>query len=180
MANKQITVKGKTFELFVPEATIMEAVKGLAERLKADYSDKNPVFLVVLSGAFVFASDLFRLVDYPSEITFVKFTSYDGLASSGKIMEQLAVTDIVKDRHVIIVEDIVETGITMDYLLRRVKEHKPASVEVCVLSFKPEKLEVPELNIKYVGMKIPEAFLVGYGFDYDQQCRYLRDVYALV
>ena len=180
MAKKQIKLDDKTFELAIPEATILEAVKGVAERLKADYRDKNPVFVVVLSGAFIFASDLFRFVDYPCQFSFVKLASYEGGASSGIVSEQLAVDDMVRGRHVVVVEDIVEKGLTMDFLLHRIRERHPASVEICALSAKPEKLEVPGLQIKYVGMTLPEAFIVGYGLDYNDQGRHLRDIYSLV
>lgn len=180
MGNKRITINDKTFELTIPEATIQEAVKNVANRIKDDYGDKNPVFIVVLNGAFMFASDLFRHVDYPSLVAFVKVSSYSGLASCGTISEQLPVTDIVKGRHVVIVEDIVERGYTMDYIINSIKEHGAESVEICAFSFKPDRLEVPGLQVKYVGMTLPEAFIVGYGLDYNNQGRLLHDIYSLV
>ena len=180
MSMKQIILNGKTFELTIPESTILAAVKGVAERLKADYEDKNPVFVVVLSGAFVFAADLFRMVDYPCQITFVKLASYEGTTSCGTISEKLAIDDSVSGRHVVVIEDIVEKGYTMEYLLQRIRQQQPASVEVCALSAKPHKLQVRGLNVKYVGMTLPDAFIVGYGLDYDQQGRHLRDIYSLV
>lgn len=180
MGNKRITINDKTFELTIPEARIQEAVKGVADRIKADYGDKNPVFVVVLNGAFVFASDLFRHVDYPSSVAFVKVSSYSGLASCGTISEQLPVTDIVKGRHVVIVEDIVERGYTMEYIIDKIKEQQAASVEICSFSFKPERVEVEGLQVKYVGMTLPEAFIVGYGLDYNNEGRLLRDIYSLV
>lgn len=180
MANKRITINDKTFELTIPESTIQEAVKAVADRIRDDYGDKNPVFVVVLNGAFAFASDLFRHVDYPSLVSFVKLSSYAGLSSCGTITEQLPVTDIVKGRHVVIVEDIVERGYTMEHLIKSIKEHEAASVEICAFSFKPERLEVPGLEVKYVGMTLPEAFIVGYGLDYNNQGRLLRDIYSLV
>lgn len=180
MSKKQIILNGKTFELTIPESTILSAVRGVAERLKADYEDKNPVFVVVLSGAFVFASDLFRMVDYPCQITFVKLASYEGTSSCGTISEQLPVDSTVSGRHVVVIEDIVEKGYTMEYLLQRIRQQQPASVEVCALSAKPHKQEVQGLHIKYVGMTLPDAFIVGYGLDYDQQGRHLRDIYSLV
>lgn len=182
MAKKRITIHDKTFELTIPEATILEAVRGVADRIRADYEDKDPIFVVVLNGAFVFAADLLKMIDFPCSITFTKVASYAGTASCGTISEQLPVTDIVSGRHVIIVEDIIEKGHTMDFLLRRIGALSPASVAVCVLSFKPEKVEVPGLEekIRYVGMCLPEAFIVGYGLDYDQRGRNLRDIYSLV
>lgn len=182
MGKKHITIYDKTFEMTIPEATILDAVRNVSEKIKADYKDKNPIFVVVLNGAFVFAADLFRIIDYPCTITFAKVASYEGTASCGTISEQLPVTDIVKGRHVVIVEDIVEKGYTMDFLIRRIEQFSPASVAVCALSFKPEKLQADSIKdkIKYVGMTLPEAFIVGYGLDYRQNGRNLRDIYSLV
>lgn len=180
MGNKRITINDKTFELSIPEATIQEAVKAVAERIKADYGDKNPVFVVVLNGAFIFASDLFRHVDYPSSVAFVKVSSYAGLSSCGKISEQLPIPAMVKGRHVVVLEDIVERGYTMEYILDKIREQGAASVEICAFSFKPHRLAVPELKVKYVGMTLPDAFIVGYGLDYNDEGRLLRDIYSLV
>lgn len=177
---KTIQLKDKTFEVTIPEEEILASVRKLADRLREDYADKNPVFIVVLSGAFVFASDVLREVDFPCQIAFTKLASYSGTESTGKIIEQLPVTENITDRHVIILEDIVETGYSMQFLLERLAEHKPASVEVCALSAKPEKCKVPGLKVKYVGMNLPEAFIVGYGLDYDGLGRQLRDIYSLV
>lgn len=177
---KTIQLKDKTFEVSISESEIMEAVKNVAEKLREDYSDKNPVFVIVLSGAFIFASDIIRMVDYPCQIAFTKLTSYSGTASTGKIVEQLAVTENLSGRHVVIIEDIVETGYSMDFLLGRIREQHPASVEICAFSAKPEKCKVEGMKVKYVGINLPEAFIVGYGLDYDGLGRELRDIYSLV
>ncbi len=180
MHAKRIIIEGKTFEMTIPETTILESVRRVADRLRADYADKNPVFVVVLNGAFVFASDLLRLVDYPAEVTFTKLTSYSGMQSTGRITEQLGINTTLSGRHVIIVEDIVETGYSMQYLQNRINEHNPASLEICALTAKPEKMQVDDVAVKYVGMQLPEAFIVGYGLDYNQQGRLLRDIYSQV
>lgn len=177
---KRITIKDKTFEISIPEQQILDAVNNVATKIKEDYSEKNPIFVVVLNGAFVFASDLLRQMDFPCQFTFTKLSSYQGIASTGKIIEQLPVTDDITDRHVIIVEDIVETGFSMQFLTERLMERHPASVEICALSHKPEKCKVPGLTVKYVGMTLPEAFIVGYGLDYDGEGRQLRDIYSLM
>ncbi len=179
MQSGQIEIEGRTFEPAIPEAAILEAVRGVAARLERDYADKNPVFVVVLNGAFVFASDLFRMITFPCQVAFTKLASYDGLASTGRIIEQLAVNEDLTGRHVIIVEDIVETGFSMQFLLSRLKEQRPASVEICAFSFKPEKVRVEGLTVKYVGMTLPEAFIVGYGLDFNGHGRLLRDIYSL-
>lgn len=177
--NKSIRLKDKVFEVTIPEKTILEAVDRLAKQLHDDYADKNPVFVVVLSGAFVFAADVIRVIDFPCQMAFTKLTSYSGISSTGKIIEQLPVTENVRDRHVVIIEDIVETGYSMQFLKERLAESNPASVEICAFSTKPERCKVEGLNVKYVGMKLPEAFIVGYGLDYDGLGRELRDIYSL-
>lgn len=177
--NKSIRLKDKVFEVTIHEKTILEAVDRLAKQLHDDYADKNPVFVVVLSGAFVFAADVIRAIDFPCQMAFTKLTSYSGISSTGKIIEQLPVTENVRDRHVVIIEDIVETGYSMQFLKERLAESNPASVEICAFSTKPERCKVEGLNVKYVGMKLPEAFIVGYGLDYDGLGRELRDIYSL-
>lgn len=177
--DKTIQLKDKVFEVSIPESTILEAVNRVASQLHDDYADKNPVFVIVLSGAFVFASDVIRAIDFPCQIAFTKLASYSGTVSSGRIVEQLPVTEDVENRHVVIIEDIVETGYSMEYLQERLAEKHPASVEICALSVKPEQCKVEGLNVKYVGMKLPEAFIVGYGLDYDGLGRELRDIYSL-
>ncbi|MBQ2533859.1 MAG: hypoxanthine phosphoribosyltransferase [Prevotella sp.] len=180
MAAERITILGKTFEKTIPEAEIQEAVKNVASRIKADYEDKNPVFLVVLNGAFSFAADLLRMLDFPCEYVFTKVNSYDGLASTGKVIEHIPILEDLTDRHVVVIEDIVETGYSMQFLMEVLSKKSPASAEICAFSFKPEKLLVKDLKVKYVGMQLPDDFIVGYGLDYHHQGRYLRDIYSLV
>lgn len=177
---KRITLGDKTFEVVISEAEIQQAVDGVVARLTEDYAGKNPVFVTVLNGAFVFAADIFRRVTFPCQMAFTKVASYSGTASTGKIVEQLPVSEDLTGRHVVIIEDIVETGYSMQYLLETMKKHCPASVEICAFSYKPEQCKVDGLKVKYVGMTMPEAFIVGYGLDYDQMGRELRDIYALV
>lgn len=177
---KRITLGDKTFEVSIPESRIQSAVDAVVEQLEKDYAGKNPIFVVVLNGAFVFASDIFRKIHIPCQISFTKLASYDGTASTGRITEQLAVTEDIHDRHVVIIEDIVETGYSMQYLVENLKNRRPASLEICAFSHKPEKCLVEGLQVKYVGMTLPEAFIVGYGLDYNQMGRELRDIYSLV
>lgn len=177
---KRVVLLDKTFKLTIPESKILSKVEAVAARLREDYADKNPVLVIVLSGAFVFASDLVRVLDIPCQLAFTKLKSYDGTSSTGKIVEQLPVTENIEGRHVIVVEDIVETGYSMQFLLESLNKHNPASIEICALSAKPEKCKVPGLTVKYVGMTLPEAFIVGYGLDYDGTGRELRDIYSLV
>lgn len=175
----RVTIKDKTFETSIPEAEILKRVKAVAERLNHDFAGKNPLFLAVLNGAFVFAADLMREVTIPCEISFVKLASYQGTTSTGKVTEVLGVNEDLSGRHIVIIEDIVDTGLTMKRMIESLGTRHPASVDVCALLLKPEKLQV-ELDIKYVAMEIPNDFIVGYGLDYDQQGRNLRDIYTLI
>lgn len=180
MSSELIKIKDKTFRKTISEQEILLAVSNVAKRIEKDYSEANPVFVVVLNGAFVFASDLLRLLNFSCTYSFTKLSSYEGVNSNGRIAEQLSVTEDITGRHVVIIEDIVDTGFSMQYLVKRLQERRPASIEICALSHKPEKMQVDGLNIKYTGMTLPEAFIVGYGLDYDGEGRQLRDIYSLV
>ena len=175
----KVTIHDKTFEISIPEADILKRVKAVAERINEDYAGKNPLFLAVLNGAFVFAADLMREISIPSEISFVKLASYQGTTSTGTIKEVIGINEDLSGRHVIIVEDIVDTGLTMKRMTESLGTRHPASINICALLVKPEKLQVP-LDIKYCALQIPNDFIVGYGLDYDQQGRNLRDIYSLV
>ncbi len=175
----EVKIKDKTFRLFISEAEIKERVKAVAERINRDMEGKNPLFLAVLNGSFVFAADLMRLITIPCEISFVKLASYAGITSTGKVTEVIGINEDLSGRHVIIVEDIVDTGLTMQRMIETLGTRQPASVSVCTLLLKPDKLKV-ELNIDYAAMEIPNEFIVGYGLDYDQQGRNLPDIYTVV
>jgi hypoxanthine phosphoribosyltransferase len=175
----RVTILDKTFETSIPEAEIQKRVKEVAERINVDYAGKNPLLLAVLNGSFVFAADLIRYITIPCEISFVKLASYEGTTSTGKIKEVIGINEALQGRDVIIVEDIVDTGHTMKNMIESLGTREPASVNICTLLLKPGKLQVP-LDIKYPAIKIPNDFIVGYGLDYDQQGRNLRDIYTLV
>lgn len=174
-----VKVKDKTFRTFIPEAEILQRVKAVADKLNEDMKDKNPLFLAVLNGSFTFAADLMRMITIPCEISFVKLASYQGTTSTGKIKEVIGINEELKGRTVVIVEDIVDTGFTMKRMLEQLGTRGPESLHICSLLVKPGKLQVP-LNIEYAAMEIPNDFIVGYGLDYDQQGRNLRDIYTIV
>lgn len=174
-----VKIKDKTFRTFIPEAEIMKRVKAIADRINKDYEGKNPLLLAVLNGSFIFAADLMRFISIPCEISFVKLASYEGTASTGKIKEMIGIGQPITDRHVIIVEDIVDTGFTMSHMLDSLRPKNPASLQVCTLLAKPGRLKV-QVPLTYVAMEIPDDFIVGYGLDYDQQGRNLRDIYTIV
>ena len=175
----RITIKDKTFETSMPEAQIKWRVKELAQHISKDMEGKNPLFLAVLNGAFIFAADLMREMTIPCEISFVKLASYQGTTSTGKIKEVMGINEDLTRRTVIILEDIVETGLTIKQMVESLGTRNPASIHVCTLFFKPDKLR-EELDIDYVAFRIPDDFIVGYGLDYDHQGRELKDIYTIV
>lgn len=174
-----VKIKDKTFKISIPEAEILKHVKEVADRINRDMADKNPLFLAVLNGSFMFAADLMKLITIPCEISFVKLASYQGVISTGSVREVIGINENLSGRTVVVVEDIVDTGLTMKRMIESIGTRNPASVHICTLLLKPEKLQ-EELDVEYVAMKIPNDFIVGYGLDYDQQGRNLRDIYTVV
>lgn len=175
---QKIKVKDKTFEIMMPESQILAAIDKVAARINEDMKDKNPLFLAVLNGSFMFASDLMKRITIPCEISFVKLASYQGTTSTGKVKEVIGINEDLTGRSVIIVEDIVESGLTMKQMIESLGTRNPAEVHICSLFVKPEKLQVP-LDIEYGVMNIGNDFILGYGLDYDQQGRNLKDLYVL-
>ncbi len=173
-----VKIKDKTFETSISEEEIKQRVKELAQRLSKDLEGKNPLMLAVLNGSFIFAADLMREMTIPCEISFVKLASYQGTTSTGKIKEVIGINEDLSGRTIVIVEDIVESGKTMKRMVETLGTRNPASIHICSLFVKPEKLEV-DLDIEYAAFSIPNAFIVGYGLDYDQQGRHLKDIYSL-
>ena len=173
-----VTIKDKTFKTFIPEAEIKQRVKAVAEKINRDMADKNPLLLAVLNGSFMFAADLMRDITIPCEISFVKLASYQGTTSTGEIKEVIGLNEDIAGRTVIIVEDIVDTGATMKRMIETLGTRNPESIHICTLLLKPDKLRVP-LDIAYTAIEIPNDFILGYGLDYDQQGRNLRDIYTL-
>ncbi len=173
-----VKIKDKTFETSIPEEEIKQRVQAVAEQINQDMGDKNPLLLAVLNGSFIFAADLMRGLTIPCEISFVKMASYEGTSSTGKMKQLIGINADLKGRHIIIVEDIVESGFTMQSMLDQLKGFDPASIHICTLLLKPNRLKIP-LDIEYVAFRIPNDFILGYGLDYDQQGRQLRDIYTL-
>ena len=174
-----VKIKDKSFRISIHEAEIKRRVKALAEQMSKDLEGKNPIYLAVLNGAFIFAADLLREMTIPCEISFVKLASYQGTTSTGKVKEVFGVNENLSGRTVVIVEDIVESGQTMKQMIESLGTRNPTSVHICSLFFKPEKLK-EELTLDYVAFSIPDDFIVGYGLDYDGLGRELKDVYTIV
>lgn len=171
-------VKDKEFEPYINSQQIQEAVAKLAARINQDYAGKTPLLLAVLNGSFMFAADLMRNIHVPSEITFIRLSSYNRTRSSGRVKELIGLEENIFGRHLIIVEDIVDTGLTMRHLIDELQELGPKSLEVATLLHKAEATKEP-IDLKYIGFVIPQKFVVGYGLDYDGQGRNLNDIYSL-
>ena len=175
---EKLQVKDKSFAVSIPEAKILEQVRRVAGEITRDMEGKEPLFLPVLNGAFMFAADLLREVTIPCEISFIKLASYAGTHSTGAIREVIGLAKDITGRHVVIVEDIIDSGLTMAHMIETLEKHNPASISVCALLVKPDALKV-EVPIHYRCMDIPNDFIVGYGLDYDGFGRNTRDIYTL-
>jgi hypoxanthine phosphoribosyltransferase len=176
--NNKITLNDKSFRVLIPAEEIDKAVSRVAEQLNERYEGRTPIFLGVLSGSFHFLSDLVRKVDFESQVTFVKLSSYNGTESTGNVTQQLGIDIDIEGRDIIIVEDIVETGHSMSYLLDYLRAKRPASVAICTLFFKPDKF-LYNYKIDYTALSIGNEFIVGYGLDYNQLGRNLKDIYVI-
>ena len=174
-----ITIKDKQFKLFIEQEAIEQGIKRVADLMNADLEGKDPVFLAVLNGAFMFAGELMKEVSVPSEITFVRLASYQGTATTHRVQEVLGLNESIKGRVVVIVEDIVDSGNTMVALTAELMRHEPAEVKIATLLFKPAALK-QDLSPDYVALEIPNDFIVGYGLDYDGYGRNLKDIYKVI
>ncbi|WP_417016018.1 hypoxanthine phosphoribosyltransferase [Alistipes sp.] len=174
-----IKLHDKKFKIMIPAAKIDEAVEAVARRINHDYADKEtPLFLGILNGSFMFMSDLIKKIEFQNELSFVKLASYEGTESTGQVRNLIGLTTPIEGRHVIIVEDIVDTGESIDHMIRDLEARKPASIEVCTLFFKPASYRKTR-PIKYRAMEIGNEFIVGYGLDYNQLGRSLKDIYVV-
>jgi hypoxanthine phosphoribosyltransferase len=175
----RITVNGERFELFISEEKIRERTKELARRISADYEGKVPIFIGILNGSVVFFSDLIREVTIECEIDFLKLSSYgDAKISSGNVRMLKELNCQVADHHIIAVEDIVDSGLSIDFIKKLILEQKPASFRIVTLLHKKEAAKVV-VPLDYVGFQIPNRFVIGYGLDYAQKMRNLKSIYAL-
>ena len=167
-----IQIKDKRFKTFIPEEQIMKEVARVADEI-------NPLFISVLNGSFMFTADLMKHLTMPCEVSFVILASYEGTSSTGKVKELVGLGDDITGRTVVIVEDIVDTGLTMKQLVETLRARGPKDIKIATLLVKPDKLKV-ELDINYVAMNIPNDFIVGYGLDYDGLGRNYRDIYTVI
>ncbi len=171
-------IKDKEFVLYLREENLKDKCAELAERISSEFKDKNPLFISVLNGSFVFTSDLIRYFDFPLEISFIKVSSYVQTKSSGNVKEVIGMPPHMDGRHIIILEDIVDTGSTLKFLLNKLTQYKPFSVSIAAMFLKPDIFD-NKFPVEYVGFEIPDRFVVGYGLDYDGMGRNLKDLYQL-
>jgi hypoxanthine phosphoribosyltransferase len=174
-----IRIHDKVFEIYLSESAIQERVKNIAETINADYKDKQPLFISILNGSFMFASDLFKHLTVNTEISFIKLASYRGMKSTGNVITSIGLDADLFGKDLVIIEDIVDTGKTLFNFLPKLKDHHPSSLKIAALLHKPEATRFP-LNLDYVGFSIPDKFVVGYGLDYDGMGRNLKEIYQVV
>lgn len=175
---ESVVVNGKQFVISIPESRIQERVRQIAAKMNEDLKGTKPVFLCVLKGSLLFASDVFREINMEAEISFIRVSSYSGTQSTGMVRSVAGIADSLEGRTVVILEDIVDTGDTAVYLVEEINKHNPERVLFASLLFKPAALR-QKVNLDYVGFEVPNDFLVGYGLDYDGLGRNLKDIYKL-
>lgn len=174
----EIWVGDKKFSLFLSENEILKGIKNIAADISRDLKDKNPLFICVLNGAFMFTSDLLKLFEFPCELCFIRLKSYEGIKTGGVVKEIYGLTEDVENRHVVILEDIVDTGHTMYYLKENLNKKSPASLRIATLLFKPKALQLA-VRPDYIAIEIPNDFIVGYGLDYNGYGRNFKNIYKI-
>jgi hypoxanthine phosphoribosyltransferase len=176
---KQVTVLDKTFRELISEEKIISRIEELAEKINTDYAGQEVVFLGILNGAFLFAAELFKRITIKAKISFVKLASYEGTSSSGTIKELIGWNEDIRNKQVIIIEDIVDTGNTLERIVDELVIRKASGIKVASLLFKPGAY-TKDIPLEYVGFDIPNDFVVGYGLDYDGYARNLPAIYTLI
>jgi hypoxanthine phosphoribosyltransferase len=176
---KPLQILDRFFIPFISEAAISARIKDLAIQMTSDFDGKNPVFIGILNGSFMFCSDLLRLVNIPCEISFMKCSSYQGTSSTGVVKQLFGLHQDIKGRNIVLIEDIIDTGYTMEFILKELSKEEPASIKICTLLFKPDALKAP-IKADYIGFETENKFLLGYGLDYNGYGRNLPEIYVEV
>ncbi|MDP2237404.1 MAG: hypoxanthine phosphoribosyltransferase [Bacteroidales bacterium] len=175
----RIKVHDKEFEIYIPQDQIERAIKKVADNINRDFAGKNPLFLIVLNGAFMFAAELFKNVEIECEISFVKLSSYSGTSSTSVVRELIGLDHSIAGRNVVLVEDIIDSGLTMLFTIEKLKKLQANDVKIATMLFKPKAFQY-SFPIDYVGLEIPNDFIIGYGLDYNEHARNLPDIYKIV
>ena len=176
---KQVTIEDKTFGIYIQDNDIQQAIQTIANEMNVLYADKKPIFISVLNGAFMFTADLLKKIEVPCELSFIKLSSYSGTTSTGTVKEIVGLQEEIAGRDVIVIEDIIDTGITMQKIISQLELKNPASIRIATLLLKPESVKVP-INPDFVCFSIPDKFVVGYGLDLNGIGRNLPDIYQLL
>ncbi|MDA3911202.1 MAG: hypoxanthine phosphoribosyltransferase [Bacteroidales bacterium] len=175
----KVKILDKSFGIFIEEKTIKDRIAELGKEISADFKGETPVFLGILNGSFMFASDLLQNISIDCKISFLKLASYQGTTSTGSVRQLIGLNEELKGKPVIILEDIVDTGITIEHIIRQLQAYEPSEIRIASLLLKPEAYQKEE-KIDYVGFEIPNKFIIGYGLDYDGLARNLKHIYQLI
>jgi len=176
---KQVTIEDKTFGIYIQDQEIQQAIQTIANEMNVLYTDKKPIFISVLNGAFMFTADLLKKIEVPCELSFIKLSSYSGTTSTGTVKEIVGLQEEIAGRDVIVIEDIIDTGITMQKIISQLELKNPASIRIATLLLKPDSVKVP-IKPDFVCFSIPDKFVVGYGLDLNGIGRNLPDIYQLI
>ncbi len=176
---KRIKLLDKEFGLSIPASDIKKAIWQMADKINKDLKDKNPLMVCILNGSFMFSADLMKLIEFPCQISFVKLASYEGMGSTGTVKELIGFNEDLQGRTIVLLEDIVDTGVTVENSVKQLKKAGAGEVIVATLLFKPEACK-REINLHYIGIEIPNDFIVGYGLDYNGYGRNLPDIYSVI
>jgi len=175
---ENIKILDKEFKPYLSAAEIQTKISVIASKLNKQLDGKDPLFMGILNGSFMFASDLYKQITVPSQITFLKLASYQGTGSTGKVKRLIGINEDIKDKTVVIIEDIVDTGVTLDSIIKQLRGYEPKEIIVVTLMFKPEAY-TKKFKVDYFAFDIPNDFIVGYGLDYDGYGRNLADIYVI-
>jgi hypoxanthine phosphoribosyltransferase len=176
----KVKIHDKEFKLYISSGKIISVIEEMAQQMNRELAGKEPLFVCVLNGAFIFASELFRRIEVPgAEITFVKMASYRGTHSTGIIRQLIGLNEVIDGRTIVVLEDIVDSGSTIENIIHQLQEMNPDQIKIATLLLKPDAL-VKSLTLDYVGMEIPNDFIVGFGLDYDGYGRNLPDIYSII
>ncbi len=175
---EKIKILDKHFRLYIPAEDIRKTVGEMADRINRDFAGKEVIFVGILNGVFIFAADLFRRIRLDARITFLRLASYQGTHSTGEVKQLIGLSEDIRDRIVIVVEDIVDTGTTLEHIVRQLSSFQPAEIHIATLLLKPEVYH-HHIKLDYVGIEVPKKFILGYGLDYDGYGRNLESLYVL-
>ena len=177
--SETVRIKDKEFRLSITENEINNAIDRIADQMNEDLNGKDPLFIAVLNGSFMFAAEIMKKVNIPSKISFVRVQSYEGVETTGKYKEIFGLTDEIEGKTVVVLEDIIDSGFTIRNILEILKAKNPKEIKIAALLLKPDALQC-EVNPDYVALSIPNDFIVGYGLDYDGYGRNLKNIYSII